>query len=106
LKPVAEVAVSGLHKTGVFAVKRNNFNEHDFIVGNLKQPELSNSQKSFVLPFDTGPVPTRHIHRNTSEQRGSLSPRQGTVFIAAGSPHKQIIIQGGGSEEAREDRKQ
>jgi hypothetical protein len=30
-RAAAEVAVSGLHKTGVFLVKRNNFNEHEFM---------------------------------------------------------------------------
>jgi hypothetical protein len=39
-----EVAVRGFHKTGLFPVERNTFNEHDLIVGDLEQPELSNSQ--------------------------------------------------------------
>jgi hypothetical protein len=85
----AEVAVRRLHKTSLFPVKRNSFKQHEFIVGDLPQLDLSNSQKSFVLPFDIGPVPTRRIHRNTS-----LSPRQGTAVLATGPPHKQILIKG------------
>jgi hypothetical protein len=87
----AKVAGSELHKTGLFPVKRKSFNE--LIMGYLPQIGLSNSKKSFVLPFDIGPVPNRLVHRNNSKQQGGLSPRQGTTVLAAGSPHKQILIQ-------------
>jgi hypothetical protein len=94
-----EIAVNRFHKTGLFPVNRNIFNEHEFTVEDLEQPGPSNAHGAFVLPADISPVPTRTVHSNNSKQR----VHQGIAVLVTGSPHKQKVIEECVRKKAREN---